>query len=125
MDLEAIARHIAEAIEHGGNARAVFGEPVKLATQTVVPVAVVSSQVGGGGGSAFLGGGGGGGFHLRVVPIGYIHEKDGAVVFSAIDVPEGAFLPAPHSEEATGRPPTGPLVARIIGRLRPPRDRST
>lgn len=88
MDFEAIARHIAQTIEHSGNAKAVFGEPVKLQTQTIVPVAAVVAAVGGGGGQASILGGGGGGFTIRVIPVGYIHEKDGAVMFSAIEVPD-------------------------------------
>jgi uncharacterized spore protein YtfJ len=113
MDFQAIAKHIAETIEHSGSAKAVFGEPVKLATQTIVPVAAISSHVGGGGGRTGLGGGGGGGFHLRVVPIGYIHEKDGAVVFSAIDVPEHVLSPPPKAEEQA----RGAVVSRLIERI--------
>jgi uncharacterized spore protein YtfJ len=113
MDVEAIAKHIAETIERSGNAKAVFGEPVKLATQTIVPVAAISSHVGGGGGRSGFGGGGGGGFYLQVVPIGYIHEKDGAVVFTQIDVPECALDPLPKSEEQA----RGAVVARLLQRL--------
>lgn len=113
MDFESIAKHIAETIERSGNAKAVFGEPIKLTTQTLVPVAVISSHVGAGGGRTGLGGGGGGGFHLHVVPIGYIHEKDGAVVFSKIDVPEEALVSQLKPEEQA----RGALVARLIQRL--------
>lgn len=113
MDVEAIAKHIAETIERSGNAKAVFGEPVKLATQTIVPVAAISSHVGGGGGRAGFGGGGGGDFYLRVVPVGYIHEKDGAVVFSAIDVPEPLRVPPPKAEEQA----RGAVVSRVLERL--------
>jgi len=113
MDVEAIAKHIAETIERSGNAKAVFGEPVKLATQTIVPVAAISSHVGGGGGRTGFGGGGGGGFQLRVIPIGYIHEKDGAVVFSGIEVPEEALVSLPKSEEQT----RGAVISRLLERL--------
>lgn len=113
MDLGAIAKHIAETIERSGNAKAVFGEPVKLATQTIVPVAAVSCHVGAGGGRSGIGSGGGGGFHLRVVPVGYIHERDGAVVFSSIDVPEQALAPQSKSEEQA----RGPVIARLLERL--------
>jgi uncharacterized spore protein YtfJ len=113
MDLESIAKHIAETIERSGNAKAVFGEPVKLATQTIVPVVAISAHVGGGGGRSGIGGGGGGGFHLRVVPVGYIHEKEGAVVFSPIDVPEHALSPLPKVEEQA----RGAVVARLIERI--------
>ena len=113
MDYEAIARQIAETIEHTGNAKAVFGEPVKLSTQTIVPVAAITSSVGGGGGHTGLGGGGGGGFQLRAVPIGYIHERDGNVVFSAIDVPEHVVSTLPKVEERQ----RVPLMAHLIERL--------
>jgi uncharacterized spore protein YtfJ len=116
MDLEAIAKHIAETIERSGSAKAVFGEPVKLATQSIVPVAAISANVGGGGGRAGIGGGGGGGFHLRVVPIGYIHEKEGAVVFTPIDVPESALAPHPKPDE----PVSGTVVARLVQRFTRP-----
>jgi hypothetical protein len=43
-DVEAIAEHIAETSERSGNAKAVFGEPVKLATQTIVPVAAMLAR---------------------------------------------------------------------------------
>src|SRR5215831_14433750 len=110
MDFEGIARHIAETIEHSGTAKAVFGEPVKLATQTVVPVAAIFCHVGAGGGRSGIGGGGGGGFHLRVVPIGYIHEKEGTAVFSPIDVPEQA-LSSP-SNQGDSAPDT--MAARLV-----------
>jgi uncharacterized spore protein YtfJ len=113
MDFEAIARQIADTIEHTGNAKAVFGEPIKLSTQTIVPVAAISSNVGGGGGRSGIGGGGGGGFQLRVVPIGYIHERDGAVVFSAIEVPGHLLSLQPKVEEH----PHEPLLAQLFERL--------
>ena len=113
MDLEAIAKYIAETIEHSGTAKAVFGEPVKLASQSIVPVAAIAANVGGGGGRSGLGGGGGGGFHLRVVPIGYLHEKEGAVIFSPIDVPEGVLSPQIKADE----PVSGTVVARLVERF--------
>jgi len=113
MDFEALAQRIGETIERTGNAKAVFGEPVKLATQSVVPVAAVVVQLGGGGGAARLLGGGGGGFNMRVTPIGYIHEKDGVVTFSAIDVPESALRA--HPEPA---PDIASLVERLARRFR-------
>lgn len=114
MDFESIARHIAETIERSGNAKAIFAEPVKLTTQTVVPVAAISCQVGGGGGHAGIGVGGGGGFNLRVLPIGYIHEKDGEVVFSSIDVPEQVLFPPPSKPEERTSPA---VVARLMERI--------
>jgi uncharacterized spore protein YtfJ len=93
MPFEDVVKQVAETLEREGNARAVFGEPVKLETKTVIPVACV--QLGGGGGGMrpgaaargklaqlMLGGGGGGGF--LVYPVGFIHEEHGEVVFTPI-----------------------------------------
>ena len=113
--MEAIARHIAETIEQSGNAKAVFGEPVQLKTQTVVPVATISASVGGGGGNTGIGGGGGGGFNLRVTPVGYLHEKDGVVIFTAIDLPEALLQTHPPT---TSVPDSPRLVSRLARRLR-------
>ncbi len=118
MDFEAIARHVAETIERSGSAKAVFGEPLKLQTQTIVPVAVVEARVGAGMGHApVVGGGGGGGMNLRVLPIGYIHERDGAVVFSPIELPED--LRASQAAAGAARPrEQRPLVAQMLNLLR-------
>ena len=116
VDVEALAKQIAHTIEQGGNAKAIFGEPVKLSTQTLVPVALVSTSLGLGGGHAKVMGGGGGGFQLRVVPIGFIHEKDGQVVFTSIDVPEEfrSLEPTPKPEGPNG----GSIAERIASRFR-------
>jgi uncharacterized spore protein YtfJ len=116
LDFEAIARHIAQTIEHSGNAKAVYGEPVKLQTQTIVPVAAVVAAVGGGGGQAsIVGAGGGGGFTIRVIPLGYIHEKDGAVMFSPIEVPDE--LLAPERAMLPSVPEDQPLMSRLAKRV--------
>ena len=117
MDFEAIARHIAETIERSGSAKAVFGEPIKLQTQTIVPVAAVAAAVGGGAGhAATIAGGGGGGFNLKVVPLGYIHEQDGRVTFSAIELPDGILSLQPSVPVARPVEPT--LIGRVTNRLR-------
>jgi len=88
MDITALVHEVAEAIGRSGQARAVFGDPLKLDTQTIIPVAVVMTRLGGGGGTtAIIGGGGGVGMHLDVLPVGFIHEKDGVATFTALDLP--------------------------------------
>jgi len=100
-DLARAAAEVAHMFERGGNVTSAFGAPMKLDTKTVIPVAFVNVGSGGGG---FLGpmarrlfdrirkmlparvGGGGGGFGIHVRPIGYLHEEDGHVVFSHIEV---------------------------------------
>jgi uncharacterized spore protein YtfJ len=93
MAMEEMVKQIAEAVEKEGNSRAVFGEPMKLETKTVIPVAAIQLAGGGGvGGSpekngqrlikAIFGGGGGGGFDVH--PVGFIHERNGEVVFTPI-----------------------------------------
>ena len=94
MSMEAIVKQVAESVEKEANARAVFGQAVKLERHTVIPVAAVN--LGGGGGAAMPGGraptllrllrGGGGGVGLNVRPVGFIHERNGEVVFTPIHV---------------------------------------
>ncbi|MGZ6142487.1 MAG: spore germination protein GerW family protein [Myxococcales bacterium] len=94
MAFEEIVKQVAETIQKEANVRAVFAEPMKLDTHIVVPVAsvVVSIGGGGGGGSRKPGaelqrffGGGGGGVNVTATPVGFIHEKDGQVVFTYIE----------------------------------------
>ena len=94
---EEIVKQVAETIQKEANARAVFGEPAKLDTHVVIPVAsvVISLSGGGGGGSrkpgaeiARLFGGGGGGLQVIATPVGFIHEKNGEVVFTRIEKPK-------------------------------------
>ena len=110
MPFEEIVKQVAETIQKEANARAVFGEPTKLDTHIVVPVAGITISIGGGGGGGsrkpgielprFFGGGGGG-LNIIARPAGFIHEKDGVVIFTPI--------------ETEKRPETGlPLVARQI-----------
>jgi uncharacterized spore protein YtfJ len=105
VDLASMLRSVTEAIGRNGNAKAVFGDPVKLETQTIVPVAVVDTSLGGGGGVGRLfGGGGGGGVRLKVYPLGFIHEQNGAVTFTRIEVPREALLEEEHRHEREEKP---------------------
>lgn len=122
MDISGIVHDLADTIQKEGNARAVYGEPVKLDEHTIVPVAVVTVTVGGGGGAGHGPGGGkakeepggfggGGTMTVKSIPVGFIHEKDGDVVFHAID------LPGPLTE-GDGKPKTvlGQLLATLTDR---------
>jgi uncharacterized spore protein YtfJ len=105
---EAIARELRQVLEKEANTAAIFGSPMKLETQTVIPVAMI--EIGGGGGAGFGqgvagdalsglfakairlvarggGGGGGGGVSVRVRPVGFLCEESGRVVFRPIAVP--------------------------------------
>ena len=99
MDLQALVKQAAAALEKTGNARAVFGDPVKLDTRTIVPVAAVLTSLGIGAGPAALFGGGG--LDLRVVPLGYVHETDEGIAFTRIEIPELDRLL--EAEEQRGR----------------------
>ncbi len=96
MAFEEIVKQVAETIQKEANARAVFAEAMKLDTHVVIPVAAVQISLGGGGtGSsrkptselARFFGAGGGGLDVRAKPVGFIHEKDGIVVFTPIEIP--------------------------------------
>ncbi len=97
MAIEELVRKVAETLEKEGNTRAIFGEPIKLDTKTLIPVACVA--VGGAGAGVSpkadqrgFGAGGGGG--LNVMPVGFIHEQAGEIVFTPIhlDVKGRPFL---------------------------------
>jgi len=102
MTIESAVKDIAAALEKESNTKAVFGEPVKLDSKIVIPVAAV--RIGAGGAAvappanssdvmkALFGGGGGGAYDLR--PVGFISEHDGEVVFTPIhlDVRGKPFL---------------------------------
>ena len=126
MAFDEMLRQVAEMLEKEGNARTVFGEPVKLDTKTIIPVAQV--QFGGGGGgmsppvkegaqAPVFGGGGGGGFTVQ--PVGFIHEEDGEVVFTAIhvDVKNKPFL----TEAAQGLGRAIDTVTTVVTRRRMPK----
>ena len=100
------AREIAGLLETEGNVKAVFGEPVKLESRVIIPVAAITVNLGGGigfGGTTGLlkkvqgvveaaaqalpgpfGAGGGGGLEIQVRPVGFIHEGPEGAIFSPI-----------------------------------------
>jgi uncharacterized spore protein YtfJ len=109
MDATALANivnDVTKAIQAEGNSRAIFGEPLQLETHKVIPVAAIEIGMGGGGAGAGprtshdeglrrtisqlarrlipFGFGGGMGGGVKVRPIGFIHEENGQVVYSAI-----------------------------------------
>lgn len=121
MNFEHLARHVAQAIEATAHTRAVFGDPLQVGACTIVPVAVVSTSLGGGGGvTKLLGVGGGGGLAVRVMPIGFIQERDGQAVFEPIDVPE-QVLQAVNAVDASS-PDKVSLWTRIYERARGRKD---
>lgn len=108
MTTEEIVKQVTHAVEQEGNAKVVFGAPVKLDSKTVIPVAAVRFGGGAGGARAdgevstlaraIFSGGGGGGFDVR--PVGFIHESEGRVEYTPIhlDVRNKPFL----TEAASG-----------------------
>jgi uncharacterized spore protein YtfJ len=131
MELEKIIKEIAETIQSQANVKAVFGEPVKLDNHVVIPVAKISVAFGLGGGSEGQGAerreegnkageergfGGAGGMKLQALPAGFIHEKDGEVVFSTIDVPQEGLL-----SDLTSLL-TNPLMTKIFSIFTPKRE---
>jgi len=116
MDIAALAAHISRTIEASGNAKAIYGEPIKLETHTVVPVAALVVTVGGGGGALSAIGGGGGGLTMKVAPVGYLHEKDGVVTFTPIDVPPQVL--ASPADAAHEKAPSPSLIEKLRERLR-------
>ncbi len=95
IDVTTTVRQLTETLQREANVRAVFGDPISLGTRSIVPVGILRIALGGGGGSgagpkqdgldAGHGGAGAVGFGLDVVPIGFIYEKDGDVVFTRIE----------------------------------------
>jgi len=81
------ATKLVQSIVENADAQAVFGEAVKLDTHTIVPVAMVKMTGGGGGGGLLRMLGGGGGGNLKVVPLGFISEREGEVTFTPIEIP--------------------------------------
>jgi hypothetical protein len=107
VDLVNLVHSIAEAVERSGNAKGVFGEPLKLETQTVVPVAVVTVTFGGGGVGRLLGGGRGG-VALKLLPVGFIHEMDGSACFSRIEIPPEVLSGDDKAASPAGGEPAHP-----------------
>lgn len=115
-ELEELIKQIGDTIQNEANAKAVFGDPIKLDNHTIVPVAVINVGFGGGGATRapeekpaplrrFFGAGGGMGLQAR--PVGFIHEKDGQVVFTPIHV-------EPPNAGSTVSPFVPPAVAGVI-----------
>lgn len=120
MRAKDIAPEIEKAIETAnklGHVKAIFGDPIKLDTQTIVPIGVVITSFGAGGGGLPLMSGMGGGGDLRVLPIGYLAEKDGAVAFHAIDLPAELLHAHPHPAKKE-RPHAGGDHKGVIERVR-------
>jgi uncharacterized spore protein YtfJ len=111
-----LLERIAELVGAKATVQAVFGEPVRQADLTVVPVARVRWGFGGGGGSsdgtptgAASGSGGGGG--VAADPIGYLEITAGGATFRPIRDP----YPSPALLLATGL--TAAIVIRALARL--------
>ena len=95
MAFEELIKQLAQTLQNEASVRAVFGEPIKLDTHIVVPVATVAVNISGGGTGAsrkpapetrdFFAGGGG--INVFAKPVGFIHEQDGKAVFAAIAPP--------------------------------------
>ncbi len=126
MQSSEIVEQIKKMVESTAGAcrvQAIFGEPTKLVTQTIVPVGALYASYGGGAGGVALVGGGGVGVTVQVVPLGFIHEEGGVVRFTAITPPVFAGPPlnvteAPRSgllEAARAR--LSGAFARATGRL--------
>lgn len=128
MTMEEVITRLAQTLEKEGNVKAVFAEPIKLEHHTVVPVATVAFGAGVGGArgipgipgkalealSKLFGFGGLGGIDVR--PVGFIHERKGEVVFTAIHV-DGKGTPL-ITEAASG---IGRVVDTVTGIFTPER----
>jgi uncharacterized spore protein YtfJ len=103
--LEGLMKEITDTIQKEANVRAVFGEPMTLDRRKIVPVSQVKVNLGGGIGSGGVrvpdhdgdkpqpfGSGGGGGLEIVVTPLGFIHETEDGVVFSAIEAPSEGLV---------------------------------
>ena len=96
MAFEELIKQVADTLQKEASVKAVFGEPVKLDTHMVIPVALVTIEIGGGGTGAsrkpaaeardFFAGGGG--INVLSKPVGFIHELEGKAVFTPIVKPQ-------------------------------------
>lgn len=75
--------------EHDGRGFPVFGQPIAVGKETIVPISAFVAAFGAGGGGFPLLSGSGGGGDLRVIPLGFLREHDGEVAFTPIALPEG------------------------------------
>lgn len=118
VEIGDIVGRIGETIQNEANVKAVFGQPIQLDSKTFVPVAVVSVSLGAGGGGARILGklleekggtapfGGGGAMNVFAVPVGFLSEKEGAIVFTPIEI-----------HDAHGDDVSHGLVGRLIHRV--------
>lgn len=95
-NLQATIEQLAESIRSEANVRAVFGDAIKLDERTIVPVATVTISMGGGMGLGRklksngegkmipFGAGGGGGLDVKVIPVGFVAEREGGAAFVPI-----------------------------------------
>jgi uncharacterized spore protein YtfJ len=124
METNMLVQTIAQILDKNATVKAVFGDPVKLESQTVSPIAVVRFELSGGGAGvaarllsmfkkdapagdedgkkpAFAGGGMALG--LSVTPFGFIHETDGHVSFTALTAPAAVGMAAAPIAAVTER----------------------
>jgi uncharacterized spore protein YtfJ len=102
-NIDALIHQVGETIQREASVRTVFGEPIKLDQHTLVPIALVTVTFGGGAGAGgilaqkllgkapeaaenpgWTGGGAGGGLSIVTVPVGFLSEKNGDVVFTPV-----------------------------------------
>lgn len=83
---------VGEVLDRVHGVRLCYGEPVREAGRTVIPVARVRAAGGGGWGSGGgeTGGGGGGGGSLDALPVGFIEIGPDGTRFEPIADPEAA-----------------------------------
>ena len=81
MTTQEAIRDVARAIAEEADVRAVFGEPLKLKGQSVIPVARIRIHVAGGLGTGNL--------EVTAEPVGFVTERGGEAVFVPIG-PEAA-----------------------------------
>src|SRR5271165_2136157 len=92
MDAGKMIEPIAERLQAGAGAKAVFGDPIEAHGKTIVPVATVAYGFGGGTGSGKRPGrdngeGGGLGGGIRVIPKGVLEITDECTRFVRFDPP--------------------------------------
>lgn len=92
MDISAIVDGLTQLLREEANVHAVFGEPVKIDTKTIVPVALVTASLSEGPSA----------FDLRAVPFGFLQEVDGQVRFTPLD-PGHAVSHAEHTPSLAER----------------------
>ena len=88
MTTEEVIREVAKAIADEADVRAVFGDPLKLEGQAIIPVATIRIHFSGGigGMGRMLGRGGGANLDVKAKPVGFICEEGGKAVFRPIEI---------------------------------------